>query len=86
MYVLNMASGCTHEETLFVSSDDLDNSSILLDEDNDLEEESTHLSNEVFLFSSLKKEKKHSQSSSKCTQNMYRNGGNLERIQVCFLI
>ena len=47
-----MASGCTHEEASFVSLDDLDNVSILLDDDNDLEEEITHLFNEVFLFSS----------------------------------
>ena len=35
--------------------DDLDNISILLDEDNDLDEEITRLFNEVFLFSGLKK-------------------------------
>ena len=45
-----MASGCTCEEVLFVSSDDLDNVSILLEEHNDLEEEITHLFNEVSIF------------------------------------
>ena len=39
MYIVNMASGCTDEGVSFVSLDDLDNISILLDEDNDLEEE-----------------------------------------------
>ena len=39
MYIVNMASGCTHKEASFVFLDDLDNISILLDEDNDLEEE-----------------------------------------------
>ena len=41
---------CTHQEGLFVSSDDLDNISILLDEDKDLEEEITHLFNTVNIF------------------------------------
>ena len=50
-----MTPGCTHEEASFVSLDDLDNISILLDEDNDLEEELTHLFNVVFLFLNLKK-------------------------------
>ena len=53
-----MASGCTHEESSFVSLDDLDIISTLLDEDNDLEQEVTYLFNEVFLFSSLKKDHK----------------------------
>ena len=35
MYIINMASGCTHEEASLVSLDDLDNISILLEEDND---------------------------------------------------
>ena len=43
-------STCTHEEALFVSLDDLDNIFILLDEDNDLEEEITHLFNEGNIF------------------------------------
>ena len=68
-----MAPGCTHEEDSLASLDDLDNVSILLDEDNDLEEEITHLFKEVFLFSSLKET--NSQSGSKYTQNMYRNTG-----------
>ena len=43
--------GCVqHEEGLFVSLDDLDNISFLLDKDNDLEEENTHLFNEVTIF------------------------------------
>ena len=50
-----MTPGCTHKEASFVSLDDLDNISILLDEDNDLEEELTHLFNVVFLFLNLKK-------------------------------
>ena len=50
MYIVNMASGCTHEEASFVSLDDLDNISILLDEDNGLEEKITHLFNEVSIF------------------------------------
>ena len=45
-----MASGCTHQETSFVSLDGLDNISILSDEDNDLEEENTHLFNAVSNF------------------------------------
>ena len=45
-----MVSGGTHEEALLVSSEDLDNISILLDQDNNLEEESTHLFNEVSIF------------------------------------
>ena len=34
MYIVTIASGCTHED---VSLNDLDNISILLDENNDLE-------------------------------------------------
>ena len=33
MYFLNMVSGCTHQQVLFVSLDELDNISSLLDED-----------------------------------------------------
>ena len=62
---VNIALGCTHKEVLFVSLEDLDNICISLDEDNDLVEEITHLINEVFLFSSLKKT--HNQSGSKYT-------------------
>ena len=52
-----MASDCTHEEASFSSLDELSNITILLDEDNDLEEEITHLFNEVdiFIFKSDKK-------------------------------
>ena len=66
-----MASGCTHEEVSFVCLDDLDNISILLDEGNDLEEEITHLFNEV----SISIFKFDNQSDSEYTQNMYRNTG-----------
>ena len=57
MYIVNMASSCTHEKASFLYLDDLDEISTLLDEDNDLEEEITHLFNEVsvFIFKSEKK-------------------------------
>ena len=45
MYIVNMYSGCTYKEASFVSLNYLDNISILLDEDNDLEEEITRLLN-----------------------------------------
>ena len=45
-----MSSICAHVEASFVSSDDLDSISILLDEDNNLEEEITNLFNEVSIF------------------------------------
>ena len=57
-----MASSCTHKEASFVSLGNLDDISILLDEDNDLEEETTHIyiyiyiMKKLFLFSSLEKE------------------------------
>ena len=50
MYIVNMASGCTHKESSFISLDYLDNISNLLDEDNDLEEEITHLFTEAKYF------------------------------------
>ena len=51
------------------------NISILLDKDNDLEEEITHLFDEVRIFI-LKFEKNETQSTgSKYTKNMYRNTG-----------
>ena len=50
MYILNIASNRTHEEALFVSLDKLDNISTLLDKDNDLEEEITHVFNELSIF------------------------------------
>ena len=48
-----MASDCSHEKALFVPLADLGNISILLNKDNDLEEEITHLFNEgrrIFIF------------------------------------
>ena len=66
--------GLPTEEALFVSSDDLGNISILLNENNDLEEEITHLFNEVSIFI-FKFEKPHNQSGFKYTKNMYRNTG-----------
>ena len=45
-----MALGCTHKEPSFMSFDDQDNISILLDKDNDLEEDIDHLFNEVSIF------------------------------------
>ena len=50
MYFLNMVSGCTHEEALFVSLDELDDISSLLYEDNFLEGKITHLFNKVIIF------------------------------------
>ena len=50
MYIVNMDLVWTHEETSFVSLDGLDNISILLDKDNDLEEEITYSYNKVSLF------------------------------------
>ena len=68
MYIEHMASGGT-EEASFVSLDDLDNISILLDKDNDLEEEITHSFNEVSIFV-FKFEKKHNQSGSKHSEHV----------------
>ena len=50
MYIVNRASSYTHEEPLFVSLDDLDNISFLLQQENDSEEEIAHLFNEVSTF------------------------------------
>ena len=72
MCILRMTSGCTHKEVLFVSLDDLDNISILLDESNDLEEEVSHLFTKKSI---LKLQKRHNLSGSKYTQNMYCNTG-----------
>ena len=55
MYIVTIPSGCTHEEVSFVFLDDFGKISILLEKDNHLEEKITHLFNEIFLFSSLKK-------------------------------
>ena len=70
-----MASGCTHELASFVFLDDLGKISILLDKDNDLEEETTHLINEVSIFIFNFEKKKHNQSGFKYTQNLYRYTG-----------
>ena len=67
-----MASDCTHKEASLVFVDDLDGISILLDEDNVLEEEITHLLSEVS-FSIFKFEKINQ--NSKYTQNMYHKTG-----------
>ena len=68
-------SACTLEEALFVSLDNFAKISILLDKDNDLEEQITHLFDEVNIFI-LKFEKNETQSTgSKYTKNMYRNAG-----------
>ena len=74
MYIVNIASGCSNGGALFVSLDDLDNISILLAEDNDLEEEITYLFNEanIFIFNF---EKNTANQTLKYTQNMYRNTG-----------
>ena len=50
MCIVNRASSYTHEEALFVSLDDLDNISFLLQQENDSEEEIAHLFNEVSTF------------------------------------
>ena len=70
MYIEHMASGGT-EEASFVSLDDLDNISILLDKDNDLEEEITHSFNEVSIF--VFKFKKSTTGQVLSIQNMYCN-------------
>ena len=63
-----MASGSTYKEAWFVSSNDLDNISILLHEDN------IYLFNEVRIF--IFKSEKNNQSDFKYTQKMYRNTSN----------
>ena len=45
MYIAFTATVCTHEKASFVSLNDLDNISILLEVDHDLDEEITHLFN-----------------------------------------
>ena len=50
MCIVNMASGCTLEEALFVSIDKWGSISILLGEDNDLVKETIHLFDEVNIF------------------------------------
>ena len=85
MYTVNMASDCTHEEASFVSLDDLDSISILLDKDNDLEEEITHLFNEVsnFIFKFKKNTTDQALNILK-TCTIIR--GNFKQFQVCFLV
>ena len=80
-----MVSGCTHKEASFVSLDDLDKIFILLDEDYDLEEEITHLFNEVSIFI-LKFEKKYNQQTLNILKICTVIQGNFERFQVCFLL
>ena len=73
--MVNMDSACTLEEALFLSLDNFVNISILLDKDNDLEEEITHLFDEVRIFI-LKFEKNETQSTgSKYTKYLYSNTG-----------
>ena len=60
MCIVNMPSGCTHKEASFLFLDYFGNISILLDEDNDLEDEITNLFNELSIFI-FKFEKKHNQ-------------------------
>ena len=43
MYIVNMVLDCRHEDASFVTLNDLENISILLDEGDDLEDEITHL-------------------------------------------
>ena len=45
MCIVNMPSGCTHKEASFLFLHYFGNISILLDEDNDLEDEITNLFN-----------------------------------------
>ena len=78
-----MALDCTHKEALSVSLDDLDNISFLLDEDNDLEEEITHLFNRVFSFSGLKNTTNQALNVLKTYTAIW---GNFEQFQVCFLV
>ena len=50
MHIVKMVSRCTHEEASVVFLDDLENISILFDEDNYLEEKITHIFHEVQVF------------------------------------
>ena len=68
---VNMASG-KHEDASFVSLDDLENISILLNEDNDLEEETSHLFTELSIFI-FKLEERHNQTGSIYPKHRYRN-------------
>ena len=86
MYTVNMALDCTHEEASFSSLDELSNITILLDEDNDLEEEITHLFNKVdiFIFKSDKKTTANQVLNKLKTCIVKRS--NFKRYQVCFLV
>ena len=86
MYIVNTASSCTHEEASFVSLNYLDNVSILLQEDNDLEEEISHLFNEVsfFIFKFKKNNKTNDARNILKTCTVMRS--NFEQFQLCFLV
>ena len=73
------------EEVSLVYLDDLDNISFLLDEDNDLEEEITHLYNEVSIFI-LKFEKNTTNQALKIFKTRTVIRGSFEQFQVCFLV
>ena len=85
MYIVNLASGCTHEEASFVSLDDLENISILLHEDNDLKEKLTHLFKEVSVFI-LKFEKNTTNQALNILKTCTAIRDNFERFQVCFML
>ena len=79
--------GLHTEEALFVSSDDLGNISILLDEDNDLEEEITHLFNEVSIFIfNFEKNPTTNQALNILKTCFVIRDDNFKRFQVCFLV
>ena len=52
-----MVLDCRHEDASFVTLNDLENISILLDEDDDLEDEITHLLMKYFFVQVCKKTK-----------------------------
>ena len=81
-----MASGCTQEEASFASLDDLENISILLDEDSVLQVVITHLFNEVsiFIFNFEKKPTAYQALNILKTCTVIRD--NFERFQVCFIV
>ena len=85
MYIVIMALGCTHEEVSFLSLHDLDDISILLNEDNYFEEEISPLFNEVtiFIFKCEKNTTNQVLSILKICNLIRRN---FERFQVCFLV
>ena len=82
--MVNMDSACTLEEALFVSLDNFAKISILLDKDNDLEEQITHLSDEVNIFILNLKKMKHNQRALNILKTCTVIQGNFERFQVCF--